>query len=176
MDENSEIKGWFLAGAAPKKYQLYLDEKVFNTGKKSACVKSIDDKYEVIDYATMMQQFNAKNFLGKRVRFSGFVKSQEVDGWSGLWMRIDGPLTASTGKYLKFDNMENRAIKGTTEWKQYSCVLDVPDNATTINMGMLICGKGQVWLDNIDFQEVDLNTPTTDYMPNIGDYPKLSFE
>lgn len=120
-----------------------------------------------------MQQFNAKDFLNKRVKFSGFVKTQGVSGWCGLWMRIDG----ESDKCLKFDNMQNRRIQGTTEWNHYSCVLDVPDNATVINIGMLLNGKGQSWIDNISFQEVDMNTPTTDkgdYLPN---YPvNLSFE
>jgi len=176
MDDNSTIKGWFLAGMTPQKYQLYLDEKVFYTGTKSACIKSIDDEYNSGDFATIMQTFQAKNFLGKRVCFSGFVKSQEVDDWCGLWLRIDNN---NAGVMLKFDNMHNRPIKGTTEWNAYSCVLDVPDNATDINIGMLINGKGQVWLDNTSFQEVDYNTPTTDvnYINDFPDNPtNLSFE
>ena len=176
MDDNVTIKGWFLAGMSPQKYQLYLDEKVFNTGTKSACLKSIADEYQAGDFATIMQTFNAKNFLTKRVRFSAFVKTQDVNGWCGLWLRIDDN---SAGVMLKFDNMQNRPIKGSTEWNYYSCVLDVPDNADAINIGMLLNGKGQVWLDNASFQEVDRNTPTTD-LPYKSDFPdsptNLSFE
>ena len=184
MDGKSTVKGWFLTGAAPQKYQLYLDGKVYNTGTKSACIKSIADEYEAGnnfsggDFGTIMQSFNAKNFVGKRVRFSAFVKSREIDDWCGLWMRIDGP--SSHNPTLRFDNMQNRPIKGTTEWNHYSVVLDVPDNATGINIGMLITGKGQVWLDNAAFQEVDCNTPTTDLIynyDNLPDWPiNLSFE
>jgi DNA-directed RNA polymerase specialized sigma24 family protein len=28
---------------------------------------------------------------GKRVRFSGYVKSESVEPWAGLWMRVEGP-------------------------------------------------------------------------------------
>ena len=181
MDNNSTIsaiKGWFLSGISPQKYQLYFDEKVYNTGTKSACMKSIADNYDSIDFATVMQQFNAKNFIGKRVQFSGFVKSQEVDEWCGLWMRIDAEASGDKINMLAFDNMQNRPIRGTTEWNQYSCVLDVPENAAVINIGMLINGKGKVWLDNVVFQEVDYNTPTTDIIScELPDYPiNLSFE
>ena len=175
MDNNFAAKGWFKAGVSPEKYQLYLDEKIFNTGTKSACIKTIADEYTADEFGNIMQVFKAKNFLGKRVKFSGFIKSQEVDGWCGLWMRIDG----KSGVMLGFDNMESRSVKGTTEWNHYSCVLDVPDNAVLINIGMLIVGKGQVWLDNVSFHEVDLNTPTTDLMfdDNLSEYPiNLSFE
>jgi hypothetical protein len=40
-------------------------------------------------FGTLMQDFRAKQYVGKRVRFSAFVKSENVEGWAGLWMRVD---------------------------------------------------------------------------------------
>ncbi|WP_243135791.1 hypothetical protein [Acetobacterium tundrae] len=51
--------------------------------------------------------------------------------------------------------------------------------AAILNIGVLLIGKGQVWRDNVSFQEVDLNTPTTELLPGevFPDYPKkLTFE
>lgn len=175
MNGDTEIKEWIMPGTAPEKYQASIDNKIYHVGTKSATIKSIADEFEVGEYATIMQQFSAKNFLSKRVRFSGFVKTLDVTGWCGLWMRIDSAL----GVTLKLDNMQSRPIVGTTEWNHYSCALDVPENAGILNIGVLLCGKGQVWLDNVSFQEVDLNTPTTEFVPNevFPDYPKnLLFE
>lgn len=175
LNSNTEIKEWITTGVAPQKYQASIDNKIFNTCTKSATIKSIADEFEAGEFATIMQQFSAKNFLGKRVRFSGFVKTKDVVGWCGLWMRIDSAL----GDTLKLDNMQSRPIVGTIEWNHYSCVLDVPENAGILNIGVLLYGKGQVWFDNASFQEVDYNTPTTEFVPNevFSDYPKnLSFE
>lgn len=175
MDNSAKIKEWLFTGTAPGKFEAGIDNKIYNTGTKSATLKSIADSLEVDEYATIMQQFNAKNFLGKRARFSGFVKTLEVDGRCGLWMRIDNSL----GVTLKLDNMQNRAITGTTEWNHYSCVLDVPETSGVISIGVLLNGTGQVWLDNVTFQEVDRSIPTTDFTPDdvFPDYPKnLSFE
>ena len=175
MDNSAKIKEWLFTGTAPGKFEAGIDNKIYNTGTKSATLKSIADNLEVDEYATIMQQFNAKNFLGKRARFSGFVKTLEVDGRCGLWMRIDNFLGAT----LKLDNMQNRAITGTTEWNHYSCVLDIPKTSGGISIGVLLNGTGQVWLDNVTFQEVDHSIPTTDFTPDdvFPDYPKnLSFE
>ena len=175
MNENTEIKGWILSGQSPQKYRLYMDEKIFNTATKSACLKSIEEECDLSDFATIMQQFNAKNFLKKRVRLSGFIKAQDVTGWCGLWVRIDDVYN----NVLKFDNMQFRPITGTTEWNHYSCVVDTPENSHVISIGMLLSGKGQVWLDNVSFQEVDLNTKTTDQTSDVyyPDYPvNLTFE
>lgn len=80
---------------------------------------------------------------------------------------------------LKLDNMQNRPIRGTSEWNLYSCVLDVPVETEIINIGILLSGRGHVWMDNASFQEVDRNVPVTDFEfgKEYPDHPEnLSFE
>ncbi|AEB75129.1 helix-turn-helix transcriptional regulator [Clostridium botulinum] len=161
MNSQNKIKGWIITGTSPEKYQISIDDKIYHMGSKAATIYSDADEISIEEYGTIMQQISAKTFVGKRMRFSGFVKTKEVGGWCGLWMRIDGSL----GVTLKFDNMQSRAITGTTEWNYYSCVLDIPENASIINIGVLLAGKGQIWFDNADLQEVDYNTPTTEFVP-----------
>jgi hypothetical protein len=58
--------------------------------------------------------------------------------------------------------MGDRAIKGTTDWKQYEVVLDVPkEGAAQIYFGVLLAGKGQVWVDDFKFEAVDNSVKTT---------------
>ena len=132
-------------------------------------------EYSENEYATVMQQFSADRFLGKRVRFAAFVKAQDVEGWAGLWMRLDGRFSVT----LKLDNMQNRPIRGTSEWNLYSCVLDVPPETEVINIGILLSGKGNVWMDNTSFQEVDHSVPVTEFeiRKEYPEYPEnMSFE
>ena len=51
----------------------------------------------------------AGEYLGKRLRFSGSMKAEDVKGWAGFWMRLD----AETRRCVGFDNMQERAVKGT---------------------------------------------------------------
>jgi len=160
INMNNEIKDWIITGTAPEKYQVSIDHNIYHMGSKSAMIHSIGNEFSIGEFGTIMQQISAKTFVGKRMRFSGFVKTQDVEGWCGLWMRIDSALSVT----LKLDNMQSRPITGTTEWNYYSCVLDIPENGAIINIGILLTGKGQVWFDNADFQEVDHNTPTTEFV------------
>ncbi|HZF29715.1 MAG TPA: hypothetical protein VE907_11385 [Gammaproteobacteria bacterium] len=113
-------------------------------------------------FVGIMQNFSAGSYLGKRVRFSALVKAEGVEGWAGLWMRIDN--TGKTGP--AFDNMQNRPIKGTQDWTPYSVVLDVSQAADGIFFGVLMSGdKGQVWLSNVGFDVVGKETPTTMLSP-----------
>ena len=175
MKKNEKIKHWIITGTAPDKYEAGTDRKIFNTGTKAAYICSTVEEYEADEYATVMQQFSAALFTGKRVRFAAFVKSRDVEGWAGLWMRLDGKFSDT----LKLDNMQDRPITGTSEWNLYSCVLDVPEETKIINIGILLSGKGYVWMDNVSFQEVDKSIPTTDFeiQKVYPDYPEnLSFE
>jgi hypothetical protein len=66
-------------------------------------------------------------------------------------MRVDGP----DGETLRLDNMQNRLIKGTIDWRKYRVVLDVPSEATHIVFGVLLDGSGRTWIDNVSFEVVD---------------------
>ena len=175
MKKNTEIKHWLITGTAPDKYKTGIDRTVFHTGTASAFIQSEEEEFVPDEYATIMQQFRAERFLGKRVRFSAFVKALEVEGWAGLWLRLDRKFSVT----LKLDNMQNRPIKGTINWNLYSCVLDVPEETELINIGILLTGKGRVWLDDVSFQEVDRTIPVTDFdiQKKYPDYPEnLDFE
>ena len=45
---------------------------------------------------------------------------------------------------------------------EYEIVLDVPEQADQISFGLLLTGKGQVWMDDLKFEVVGKDVPTTD--------------
>lgn len=147
--------GWYPAGSAPNEYEMGVDNKISQNGKSCAYIKSKNPKEN--EFGTLMQSFSAEDYLGKRLQLSGYIKSENVKIWSGMWMRIDG----ENNELLGFDNMQNRYISGTTEWKKYKIVLDVPSRSKTINFGVLLTGKGKVWFDNFELKEVDKKVPVT---------------
>jgi hypothetical protein len=102
---------------------------------------------------------------------SAMVKSKSVNSWAGLWFRID---EKGTTESLGFDNMEKRPIKGTTEWKEYQIVLDVPSNAYRLAYGILMDGEGEVWISDLKFEIVDNTVPVTAGKENDDDLPEPS--
>ena len=148
-------EGWYAAGSNPAEYTMGTDNSVHYSGNSSAFIKSDSPKKN--QFGTLMQTISADKFTGKRIRLTGYIKSENVTGRSGMWMRIDGV----GGKQLEFDNMQNRAVRGTTDWKQYSIVLDVPDNSASINFGVLVGGDGEVWFDDLKLEEVGKDVAVT---------------
>lgn len=174
LKAEEKLKGWFLSGSHPFNYTIGLDRKTFHKGKASGYLKSVTVEADE-EFATMMQQFKADKYLGKRIKLSGFLKSTGVSVFCGFWMRVDNSL----GDIVQFDNMSNRPVTGDTEWNHYAIVLDVPENSASISFGVLLSGRGQVWVDELRFEEVDDSIPTTnfDYTQDLLDEPiNLSFE
>ncbi len=149
------MKSWFMAGSHPKDYEHGIDTNTTYEGKNVAYLKSVVD--HAAGFGTLMQMFKADDYRNKRMRLSAAVKSAGIEDWAGLWMRIDGPAQRSIG----FDNMQNRPIKGTTDWQKYEVVLDVPPESVNIAFGILLDGKGQAWLSQVQFEEVGVDVPTT---------------
>lgn len=146
--------GWFVAGSSPSNFEAGVDAGQVYQGHRSAYLRS--KELSVDGFGTLMQQFKAEQYLGKRVRLSGLVKSREVTGWAGLWVRVD------RGKnVVAFDNMQNRAIKGSTEWQRYEVVLDVRKDATGIAVGILLNGPGEVWMNSTSFDVVGPDVAVT---------------
>lgn len=150
--------GWFMAGLAPQDFTAELDNDTKHSGETS--VRMAANTATPAGFGTLMQQFDAAPFHGKRIRFRGHVKTADRPGQAGLWMRVDGP----DGKSQAFDNMSNRPIAGTLDWKAYDIVLDIPTDAKIIALGVLVQGPGTLWLDECSFEEVSKDVPVTDMM------------
>ena len=148
--------GWLGRGANPEAYEMIVDRAVKHSGKAGAHIKFIGENSA--GFGTLMQNFKADEYRGKRVRMSAWVKSDNAEA-AQIWMRIDGAKLI-----LGFDNMENRAVKGTTDWQRYEITLEVPENAVNIAFGVMVVGKGQAWVDDYLFEVVGKDVPSTNML------------
>lgn len=156
LDFANGTQSWFLAGDTPQDYDYGIDPTHRLNGQASAYLKA--SVAQPGGFATLMQDFRGSQYYGKRLRLSGFVTAQGVEQWAGLWMRVDG----KGGKILSFDNMGDRPIRGTNDARQYTVALDVPTESAGIYFGILLAGKGQVWLSHVQLEVVGTDVPTTD--------------
>jgi len=162
--------GWRLYGPVDGRpaYDFYggTDSEIKRGGSYAATFLGIEVSRD--DEARLTQRFLSARYNGKRVRFSGYVKTHMVSEWAGLWMRIDTPSKQS----YAFDDMEDRPVSGTTDWTRLEIVLDVPDNALTVYMGLHMFGRGQVWLDDCKFEIVGDDVPVTNQDRLLGGYKR----
>jgi hypothetical protein len=158
--------GWFFAGSRPQEYDCNVDPASPYNGLPSTYIKS-KEGVKTTGFGSMMQDFSATQYIGKRVRLSANLKSEGVTSWGGLWMRVDNSNQLRNGypTSVAFDNMhdglKDRSIKGTTAWQNYSVVLDVPEGATGIYIGALLDGPGAIWMNGVKVEVVGPDVPVT---------------
>jgi len=165
--------GW-LAGSvegASDDYVVGIDQVQVHSGKTSAYIRAKAEDPQ--GFGALSQRFMAGSFRGKRLRLTGYLRVQSVEGWAGLWMRIDG----ADGELQGFDNMERRPVRGTSEWVRREVVLDVPTDAYAIAIGALLVGPGQIWVDDFSLDVVGNDVPTTVAEESLSQSPvNLKFE
>jgi RNA polymerase sigma factor (sigma-70 family) len=159
--------GWHKNGQNPQAYDVGVDAQNAWGGMPSAYVRS-KSASGTDGFGGMMQTLSAEAYHGKRVRLTGWVKTEDANDAGGhLWMRVDGQ-----NRMLQFDNMDGRAPKGTTDWQEYSVVLDVPAEATTLNYGFFIGGSGKMWVNGMTIDPVSPEVPTTELKPRKNALPQ----
>ena len=84
------------------------------------------------------------DFQGATLAWRGFLRTENVSAYTGLWMREDG----AAGP-MAFDNMQQRQVNGTRGWTEYSITLPIRANARTLIVGVLVAGTGTVWADDL---------------------------
>ena len=157
--QNKTIDGWMKAGNKPDFYDIGKDDEINYNSTPVYYLRSI---FKVTEgFGTILKNLKPTDYLGKRVRMTGYIKSENITGYAGMWMRVDGEVQ---GVYLSFDNMYNRQITGSNDWTKYEIVLDVPDSSTNIGYGVLIQGEGEIWFPDLRFEVVGNDVPTTDML------------
>jgi erythromycin esterase-like protein len=113
--------------------------------KASDVARAAGPQGEGQSFAVATASFPVKAAAGKKVRFSGYIKSLGITrGFAGLWWRVDG-----ASGVLAFDNMQKHGVTGTTDWKRYEIELPVAANTTNINFGAILSGDGAAWFDDL---------------------------
>ena len=131
-------------------------------------------------FGVVTGSFPVKDAAGKTVRFSAWIKTENVlNGYAGLWWRVDGPGEGNNRPQLAFDNSQFRFIDGepdanngtvrgatgTTPWTHYEFELPVGQTATNINFGVVFSGTGTAWVDamKVELDGVPYSNPKFDF-------------
>jgi hypothetical protein len=149
------ILDWTYWQAESPNYEMGLENNPEFINQNIFTIKSVQSKIKT--FGTLMKTIKTDLYKGKTVKMSCYIKSENVKSWAGLWMRVD----YYTAGVLAFDNMENRPIKGTTDWTKYEVVLFVPNDATSISYGVLLDKTGQVWFKDVMLEVVSDTVPET---------------
>lgn len=140
-----------------------LDQNETHQGSPTAYLKSSRRNFKDIDCPKLTKSCQARDFHGKRISLSGWVKTRLDDGTANLWIRVDGNWMHEPPRAAYFDNMYKRPITHVTDWTNHTLVVDVPPESEKIVYGIFLRGLGELWLGDVTIKPVPEDTPLTGY-------------
>jgi hypothetical protein len=151
-----EPEGWLNRSTEPAAYEVVLDGTVKHGGKSSCRIQSKDSPPENAS-AFLTQAFRAKEYRGKRVRLSGYIRAEGFDGEARM-----GMLVFNEEALLARDHMrDDRAVTGATDWRKVEIVLHAPEGSEAIQIYLEVRGKGKVWFDDLKLEPVGKDAKLT---------------
>jgi len=152
-------------------YEYGISDEVFYKDQKCAFIKSTVDcppgwPGQPYTFGELSQNFKAKQYRDKRMRFSAAIKSDGADLSAALFMSVEGVCHQMLG----YDDMNGRNVTGSQDWDKYKIVLDVPEESDYILFGIRVNGKGEVWISSVMFEETKDDEPTAD--PVYANHPR----
>ena len=113
-------------------------------GRSSAFLGST--KASTSTLATLRQTIKADHYRGKRLRFSGEMKVEQVEQQAGLYIR-----TSRREERLRPENV----VRGTHDWMRYEATIPVAEDASFIRFGLVLYGTGRIWLANAQLEVIE---------------------
>jgi hypothetical protein len=142
LDFTAGLGGWFRAGPAAGLYTIGLDPARSEGERQAAYLRPL--RLPSYGPASLMQEFRADDYRGKRVRLSAALQASATRDEATLWLQIDGPGNQQLGR-------ATRPIHNGTQWQSQAIELDVPATATRISLGIAMASGGKLWIRDLRF-------------------------
>lgn len=140
--QNRQPAGWW--SAANNGYRVTADSVVRHEGRYSLRIQSEGARQsnQAFGVATMRVPVE---FQGKVIKLTGFLKTEAVEGYAGLWLRVEGEQGT-----LAFENTSKQNVHGTTDWQAQTISLPLGNDARFLLLGGILPGTGTAWLDELE--------------------------
>jgi len=188
LDFADGFRGWSFMGypETPKQYEYQLDPAMAYKKKTSLAITLQEGEYtaeETFPHSFVFllhEGFIADDYHGKRLRMLAYARAEDVK--QGVFnLHINGPSRDGEGmerRSMYMTSNQHEPIEGTSDWRRYELVIDVPEDAASIQCGFNLTGSGKVWLAGFQFEAVDASVPLTGtrIMPPPRQPVNLAFE
>jgi predicted Ser/Thr protein kinase len=149
--------GWTARETREHEYRVGMDHRIVHGGKSSLFLRSL--VAHPTGRITVFQNFLPTRYRGRRVRLTAFLRSEAASP-GGILGIHSGNLAARCD------------VSGTTGWKKYELVMDVPTQSDGTGIALTLEGPGTVWADDFQFEPVDSSVPVSIRKPVNLDFTK----
>lgn len=187
LDFSDALHGWMIFGypVNPKSYEIHFDPATTFSGKNSLAITlhaPEPAQQEPFIKERMIslthEGFLATSYRGQRLQMITYVKAEDVKR-ANFHLAVIGPTIEPNNVRITqhMTSTHLHPVEGTSDWTRYELVIDVPDNANSIQVSFSMEGHGKIWLDSIHFAAVDKTIPLTGtrIIPPLREPQNLNF-
>jgi Peptidase family S41 len=149
---------------------VVADNKVVHSGRWAV---RLDRRQAAAGSFSALTTAIPMDFGGNTVELRGWIKTENVAGFAGLWLRED-----AHGNAVEFSNMQQQNLHGTHDWQSFTVRLPLNDGGDRLVFGALLSGTGVVWVDDlelrVDGKPVAEAPPPTPLLPSGVSITKLT--
>lgn len=152
--------GWSISGGARRAYAVHLDPTALRDGHPTVRLAPTGDTGG--NYGTWARGLDASPYLGKRVRFTIYTKTQGTTQRADFWARVQAADSPGDGDGL---GGHWTYLPPSSDWTRQEIVLDVDRGGSYLNYGVGIAGPGVLWFDAPTVEIVGDDVPVTPKFP-----------
>lgn len=152
--------GWSMSGGGRDVYAVYVDDEVTREGRPTVRLASLTEPRGA--YGTWARTLDVAPYVGKRVRFTMYTKTQGTTRRADFWARVQAPDSPGDGSGL---GGHWTYLPADSDWTRQEIVLDVDPRGAHFNYGVGIAGPGVMWFDAPTIEGVGTDVPVTPLYP-----------
>lgn len=150
---------WKKGGTWSGSFSLFSDKFEVAEGKQSLRLSSKGN--EIYGSGTIEQEFDAKDFRGKTIRFTAKIKGKNIRNWASIFVSIDNQPNANDWSTEGNTYKKDEKIIGNSNWSELSLERKVPADARKIKIGLVQVGSGTCWMDDMKLEAIDSPAPSS---------------
>ncbi len=151
LDFQGGTNGWTFVEGPSQHFDWGIDTSMIHQGNPSFFLKTKEGASK--GKGGLQQAFLADEYRGKRLRLSSFLKTENVEGGTALWIQIEG-----VNETLRPANAQEHVLQGTHGWVRRELSVEVPQESISVVLGLTLVGRGHIWLSDVRLEVVDENT------------------
>jgi uncharacterized protein (TIGR03437 family) len=162
--------GWSTGSTAvaPDTYQFTMDSQT--TYNHAPTLRIQYSGTSTTEFADATLSIDATSLQGQTIQISGAICTQQVNGYADIFLKAFTP-AGSVFEDL-FNSNSSGPPQGTTGWQTYQVTMQVPSNATSIWIGLVLSGSGTAWFSGLNLPVAGtpfpVVNPASPYIADLG--------
>jgi hypothetical protein len=146
-------KAWIKSGTWAGSYNMEIKAKEGINESKAIILESVGK--DIYGSGAVIQTINARNYLGKRVKLSAFIRTENVKDFACLILSPQNKMDDFWNNSSNNSEDKKTYLQGNHAYKKIDSYLNVSDNAGNLVIGAMIKGEGKIWIDNINIEIIE---------------------